>query len=148
MLKPDEIIHTVNRIYNNGETTTLSLKDEKQGFIRVNAAAEKWYIVLNGLFTNVSRVLYLTAGRQSPFIMMYFQLKGTSTFDTNSNLSVTGQVHSLNYLPSFKLNTCIKKNTVEEFFCVKVFPDLLLRHIQEYDENNPLVSFCKRKDPF
>jgi AraC-like DNA-binding protein len=31
---------------------------------------------------------------------------------------------------------------------VKIFPDLLLRHMPDQDENNPLVTFCKRKDPF
>ena len=114
-------------MYCKGETATLRLKDEKEGLIRVNTAAEKWYIVLNGIFCNVSQDLHLTAGRHTPFIMMYFQLKGTSTFATSTNVSVTGQVHSLNYLPAFKFNTCIRKNTVEEFFCVKVFPDLLLQ---------------------
>jgi AraC-like DNA-binding protein len=80
--------------------------------------------------------------------MMYFQLKGTSTFATNTNINVTRQMHSLNYLPAFKFNTVIKRNTVEEFFCVKVFPDLLLQQMQDQDEDNPLVNFCKRKDPF
>jgi AraC-like DNA-binding protein len=144
----DEIIHTVNNMYGKAETASLALNDEKKGLIRVSTTAEKWYIVLNGVFSNVSRDLHFTAGRQTPFIMMYFQLKGTSTFSSSTNVSVTGQMHSLNYLPSFKFNTCIKKNTVEEFFCVKVFPDLLLRQIQDRDENNPLVNFCKRKDPF
>jgi AraC-like DNA-binding protein len=144
----DEIIDTVNGIYGKGETSMLSLKDEKDGLICVNASAEKWYIVLNGLFCNVSQDLHFTAGRNTPFIMMYFQLKGTSTFATNTHVRVTGQTHSLNYLPTFKFNTHIRKNTVEEFFCVKVFPDLLLQHLQDHDENNPLVQFCKRKDPF
>ena len=148
MHNQDEIIHTVNSLYSKGETTALMLKDEKGGLIRVNTAAEKWYIVLNGIFCNVSHDLHFTAGRNTPFIMMYFQLKGTSTFATSTHVSVTGQMHSLNYLPVFKFNTCIKRNTVEEFFCVKVFPDLLLQQLQEHDENNPLVKFCKRKDPF
>jgi len=144
----DEIIHTVNSIYSKGETTRLTCKDEKEGLIRVSTAAEKWFIVLNGSFCNVSHDLHFTAGRPTPFIMMYFQLKGTSTFATSTNVSVAGQMHSLNYLPSFKFNTCIRKNTVEEFFCVKVFPDLLLQQMQDQDDNNPLVNFCKRKDPF
>lgn len=148
MLNQEEIIHTVNSMYSKGETTMLTVNDEKHGLIRVNTAAEKWYTVLNGTFCNVSHDLHFTAGRPTPFIMMYFQLKGTSTFNTNTHVSVTGQMHSLNYLPAFKFNTCIKKNTVEEFFCVKVFPDLLLQQMQDEDENNPLVSFCKRKDPF
>ena len=126
----------------------LLLKDEKEGLISVNAAAEKWYITLNGTFRNVSHDLHFTGGCQIPFIMMYFQLNGTSTFANNTNISVTRQMHSLNYLPSFKLNTCIRKNTVEEFFVVKVFPELLLQHFNGQDENNPLVSFCKRNDPF
>src|SRR6195952_1124073 len=144
----NEIIHTVNNMYSNGETTMLMLKDEKDGLIRVNTAAEKWYVVLNGIFCNVNHDLNFTAGRCSPFIMMYFQLKGTSTFATSTNVSVTGQTHSLNYLPSFKFNTCIRKNTVEEFFCVKVFPDLLLQQLQDGDDANPLVNFCNRKEPF
>jgi AraC-like DNA-binding protein len=144
----DEIVYTVNGIYSKGETRALMLKDEKDGTIRVNSAAEKWYVVLNGTFRNVSRDLHFTAGRPTPFIMMYFQLRGTSTFSTNTNVSVTGQMHSLNYLPAFRFNTCIKKNTVEEFFCVKVLPDLLLRQIQGLDESNPLIDFCKRKAPF
>lgn len=126
----------------------LSINVEKEGLIRVNTAAEKWYIVLNGIFSNVSRDLHFTAGRNTPFIMMYFQLRGTSTFATNTHIRVTGQMHSLNYLPSFRFNTCIRKNTVEEFFCIKVFPALLLKHLHDHDENNPLVHFCKRKDPF
>lgn len=148
MHNADEIINTVNSIYNNRETTTLMLKDGEKGLIRVNAAAEKWYIVLNGTFRNVSHDLHFTGGCQTPFIMMYFQLNGTSTFADNNSISVTGQMHSLNYLPSFKLNTCIKKHTVEEFFVVKIFPDQLLRQMQDQDENNPLVIFCKRKDAF
>jgi len=148
MFNPDQIIHTVNGIYSKGETSMLAIKDEKEGLIRVSTAAEKWFVVLNGIFCNVSHDLHFTAGRSTPFIMMYFQLKGTSTFATSTNVSVTGQMHSLNYLPSFKFNTCIRKNTEEEFFCVKVFPDLLLQQMQDHDENNPLVNFCKRKDPF
>jgi len=148
MLNLDEIIHTVNSMYSKGETTILTLKDDKEGLIRVNTAAEKWFIVLNGIFCNVSQDLHFTAGRNTPFIMMYFQLNGTSTFATGTNVSVTSQMHSLNYLPAFKFNTCIRRNTVEEFFCVKVFPDLLLKQMQGHDENNPLVNFCKRKDPF
>ncbi|HLA57413.1 MAG TPA: AraC family transcriptional regulator [Puia sp.] len=144
----DQIIHTVNSMYSNGETAMLSMKDEKDGLIRVNTSAEKWYIVLNGIFCNVSHDLHFTAGRNTPFIMMYFQLRGTSTFATSTQVSVTGRMHSLNYLPAFRFNSCIKMNTVEEFFCVKVFPDLLLQHLQDTDENNPLVKFCKRKDPF
>jgi AraC-like DNA-binding protein len=144
----DEIIYTVNNIYSSGETNKLALNDEKAGLIRVNAAAEKWYVVLNGIFSNVSHDLHFTAGRPTPFIMMYFQLKGTSTFATSTHISVTSQTHSLNYFPAFRFSTCIKKNTVEEFFCVKVFPELLIRQLQDYDENNPLVHFCKRKDPF
>jgi AraC-like DNA-binding protein len=144
----DEIIHTVNGIYNNGESNSLSLKDENEGSIRVSAAAEKWYIVLNGSFCNVNRDLHFSAGRSTPFIMMYFQLKGVSTFAAQTRVSVNGQMHSLNYLPAFKFNTTVSRNTTEEFFCVKVFPDLLLRHMQDQDENNPLVIFCKRKDPF
>ena len=144
----DQVIHTVNGMYSNGETAMLALKDEKEGLIRVNTAAEKWYIVLNGVFCNVNRDLHFTAGRSTPFIMMYFQLRGTSTFATSTHVSVTDRMHSLNYLPAFRFNTCIKKNTVEEFFCVKVFPDLLLRQMQDQDENNPLVNFCKRKEPF
>lgn len=144
----DEIIHTVNSIYSNGETTMCTFKDGKEGFIRVNTVAEKWYVVLNGIFCNVSHDLHFTAGRYTPFIMMYFQLKGTSTFATSTHVSVTGQKHSLNYLPAFKFNTCIKKNTVEEFFCVKVFPELLLQQIQYHNENNPLINFCKQKEPF
>jgi AraC-like DNA-binding protein len=144
----DEITHTVNGMYSKGETTMLILKDEKGGLIRVNTDAEKWYIVLSGTFCNVSQDLNFSAGRNTPFIMMYFQLKGTSTFATSTHVCVTGQMHSLNYLPAFKFNTCIKRNTVEEFFCVKVFPDLLLQQMQEHDENNPLVNFCKRKGPF
>ena len=96
----DEIIDTVNSMYSNGETGMLTLKDKKDGVIRVNTAAEKWYIVLNGIFSNISRDLHFTAGRNSPFIMMYFQLKGISTFATNTQDSVTSQMHSLNYLPS------------------------------------------------
>ncbi len=148
MLKPDEIMHAVNGMYSKGETTFLSLKDGKEGIIRVRTVAEKWFIVLSGSFCNVSRDLHFTAGRNTPFIMMYFQLKGTSTFATHTNVRVTGRMHSLNYLPSFKFNTCIRKNTEEVFFCVKVFPDLLLQQMQDQDENNPLVQFCKRKDPF
>jgi AraC-like DNA-binding protein len=144
----DEIIHTVNSIYSRKETSMFTLKDDQEGLIRVNATAEKWYIVLNGIFSNVSQDLHFTAGRNTPFIMMYFQLKGTSTFASSTHIRVSGQVHSLNYLPSFQFNTRIRKNTVEEFFCVKVFPDLLLQHLQDQDENNPLVNFCKRKDPF
>ena len=144
----DEIVYTVNNMYSKGETTSLALKDEKEGVIRVKTTAESWYVVLNGIFSNVSQDLNFTAGRQTPFIMMYFQLKGTSTFSTNTNVHVTDQMHSLNYLPAFRFNTRIPKNTVEEFFCVKVFPDLLLRQMQNQDENNPLVNFCKRKDPF
>jgi AraC-like DNA-binding protein len=144
----DEIIHTVNSMYSKAETKMLVLKDEKEGLIRVNTTAEKWYIVLNGIFCNVNQDLHFTAGRETPFIMMYFQLKGTSTFATSTHVRVTGQMHSLNYLPSFRFSTCIRKNTVEEFFCVKVFPDLLLQRIQNHDENSPLADFCKRKDPF
>jgi AraC-like DNA-binding protein len=144
----DEIIHTVNSIYSKAETNKLALKDEKEGLIRVSTAAEKWYVVLNGIFSNLSHDLHFAAGRNTPFIMMYFQLKGTSTFATNTHVRITGQMHSLNYLPSFKFNTHIRKNTVEEFFCVKVFPDLLLLQLRDQDENNPLVKFCKRKDPF
>ena len=69
MLNPDEIIHTVNSIYSKAETTMLTLKDEKNGLIRVNSAAEKWYIVLNGSFCNVSHDLNFTAGRNTPFIL-------------------------------------------------------------------------------
>src|ERR1700757_562368 len=98
----DEIIHTVNGMYSKAETTTLSLNDEREGLIRVNTAAEKWYIVLNGIFSNISQDLHFTAGRNTPFIMMYFQLRGTSTFTTNTHISITGQTHSLNYLPSFR----------------------------------------------
>jgi AraC-like DNA-binding protein len=148
MRNVDEIINTVNSIYNSRETTILVLKDEKEGLIRVRAAAEKWYVVLNGTFRNVSHDLHFTGGCETPFIMMYFQLNGTSTFADNSSISVSGQMHSLNYLPSFKLNTCIRKNTVEEFFVVKIFPDQLLQLMQGQDENNPLISFCKRKDAF
>ena len=144
----DEIIHTVNGIYGNGITAMLTLKDKREGFIRVNAAAEKWYIVLNGMFSNVSQDLHFKAGRQTPFIMMYFQLKGVSTFASNTHISVSGQMHSLNYLPTFRFNTCIKKHTVEEFFCVKIFPDLLLKQLQDQETDNPLVNFCKRSDPF
>jgi AraC-like DNA-binding protein len=126
----------------------LMLKDKKEGFIRVKAVAEKWYIVLNGTFRNVSHDLHFTGGCETPFIMMYFQLKGTSTFVDSNSISVTEQMHSLNYLPLFRLNTCIRKNTVEEFFVVKVFPKLLLQQMHGQDENNPLVTFCKRKDPF
>ena len=144
----DEIVHTVNSMYSNRETRELLHKDEKGGLIRLNTAAEKWYVVLNGIFSNVDRDLHFTAGRNTPFIMMYFQLKGTSTFSTSTHVRVTGQTHSLNYFPVFKFNTCIRKHTVEEFFCVKVFPDLLLQQMQDEDENNPLADFCKRKDPF
>lgn len=144
----DEIINTVNSIYNNRETTILELKDGEEGLIRVRAAAEKWYVVLNGTFRNVSHDLHFTAGCETPFIMMYFQLNGTSTLADNNSVAVTGQMHSLNYLPSFKLNTHIRKNTVEEFFVVKIFPDRLLQQMQDQDENNPLISFCKRKDAF
>ena len=144
----DEIIHTVNGLYSKGETNMLMLKDEKDGFIRVTTAAEKWYVVLNGIFSHVSRDLHFTAGRNTPFIMMYFQLKGRSTFSAATRVHVSGQVHSLNYLPSFRFNTCIRKNTVEEFFCVKIFPDLLLQQMRGEDENYPLANFCKRKDPF
>jgi AraC-like DNA-binding protein len=126
----------------------LMLKDKKEGFIRVKSFAEKWYIVLNGTFRNVNHDLHFTGGCQTPFIMMYFQLKGTSTFEDSNSISITEQMHSLNYLPSFRLNTCIRKNTVEEFFVVKVFPKLLLQQRHGEDENNPLVTFCKRKDPF
>src|SRR6476646_6755199 len=101
----DEIIHTVNSMYSNGVTTKFKLKDEKEGLIRLNTAAEKWYIVLNGFFSNLNQDLHFTAGRQTPFIMMYFQLKGTSTFATNTHVRVSGQMHSLNYLPSFRFNT-------------------------------------------
>src|ERR1700693_3989882 len=101
----DEIINTINGMYSKGETAMLTLKDEKEGLIRVNTVAEKWYIVLNGIYCNVSQDLHITAGRPTPFIMMYFQLKGTSTFATNTHVSVSGQVHSLNYLPSFRFNT-------------------------------------------
>ena len=107
MSNQDEIIHTINGIYSKAETTTLSLNDEKAGLIHVNAAAEKWYVVLNGIFSNVSLDLHFTAGRNTPFIMMYFQLRGTSTFATNTHIRVNDQMHSLNYLSSFKLNTCI-----------------------------------------
>src|SRR6478609_4479878 len=148
MLNLDEIIHTVNGIYSKGETTMFSLKDEKDGLIRVNSAAEKWYTVLTGTFYNVSHDLHFTAGCQRPFIMMYFQLKGTSTFASKTRILVTDRRHSLNYLPSFKFNTCIRKNTVEDFFVVKVFPDLLLQEMQNHDDNNPLVNFCSKKDPF
>ncbi|MES1159132.1 MAG: AraC family transcriptional regulator [Bacteroidota bacterium] len=148
MHQPDEIIHTVNSMYNNGETATLTLRDEKDGLIRVNTAAEKWYIVLNGTFRNVSQDLHFTAGRNTPFIMMYFQLRGTSTFETGTQIGVTPRMHSLNYLPAFRFNTLIRKNTVEEFFCVKIFPDRLLQQMNDPDENNPLVRFCKRRDPF
>src|SRR5689334_8630097 len=103
MRNVDEIINTVNNIYNGRETTMLMLEDEKEGLIRVKAAAEKWYIVLNGTFRNVSHDLHFTGGCQFPFIMMYFQLNGTSTFADRSNISVTKRMHSLNYLPSFKL---------------------------------------------
>src|SRR4051812_24761580 len=113
MLRLDEIIDIVNSMYSKGETTMLMLKDEKDGLIRVNTTAEKWYIVLNGTFCNVSNDLHFTAGRQTPFIMMYFQLKGTSTFATSTHVSVSDRMHSLNYLPEFKFNTCVKKNTVE-----------------------------------
>ncbi|HET7001004.1 MAG TPA: hypothetical protein VFI33_06835, partial [Puia sp.] len=144
----DEIIHTVNGIYSKAETNTLSINDEREGLIRVNTAAEKWYVVLNGIFSNLSQDMHFTAGRNTPFIMMYFQLQGTSTFATNTHVRVAGQKHSLNYLPSFRFNTCIRKNTVEEFFCVKIFPDLLLLHLHDGDEYNPLIRFCKRRDPF
>ena len=144
----DEIIHNVNGIYSRAETNTFSLKDEREGLIQVNTAAEKWYVVLNGIFSNLSQDLHFMAGRSTPFIMMYFQLQGTSTFATNTQIRVTGQRHSLNYLPSFRFNTCIRKNTVEEFFCVKIFPDLLLQHLHDRDENNPLIHFCKRREPF
>jgi AraC-like DNA-binding protein len=144
----DEIIHTVNGIYSKPENSQFTLKDENKGLIRVNAAAAKWYVILNGIFCNISQDLHFMAGRNTPFIMMYFQLKGTSSFVTNTHIRVSGPTHSLNYLPSFKFNTSIRKNTVEEFFCVKVFPDLLLQQMQDQDENNPLVIFCKRKDPF
>jgi AraC-like DNA-binding protein len=148
MFDLDEITHTVNNMYGKAETHLLALTDEKEGQIRVSTAAEKWYIVLNGNFCNVREDLHFTAGRSTPFIMMYFQLKGVSTFATHTQISVTGRMHSLNFLPSFQFNTCIKRNTEEAFFCVKVFPDLLLQQLQEQDENSPLVKFCKRKDPF
>jgi AraC-like DNA-binding protein len=144
----DEIIHTVNTIYSNGQSGMLKIEDDKEGLIRVNSAVQKWHIVLTGSFRNVSRDLHFEAGRSTPFIMMYFQLRGTSTFVTNTNVNVSSRMHSLNYLPAFRFNTCIKKNTEEEYFCVKVFPDLLLRQLQDFDENNPLIDFCKRKDPF
>ena len=144
----DEIIHSVNNMYSKRETTMLSLKDEENGFISLNTTAEKWYTVLNGTISNFSKDLHFTAGRTTPFIMMYFQLKGTSTFATNTHVSVTGQMHSLNYLPAFKFNSRVRKKTVEEFFCVKIFPDLLLQQMKDEDENNPLVSFCRRNDPF
>ncbi len=144
----DEIIHTVNGLYSNGKTDMLNLREEKGGLIRVNTASEKWYTVLSGIFCHVSQDLHFTAGRNTPFIMMYFQLKGTSTFATHTNVSVAGQVHSLNYLPSFRFQTRIPKNTVEEFFCVKVFPHLLLEHLHGDQENSALADFCRRTDPF
>jgi len=135
-------------MYSKAETNTLSLTDEREGVIRVKTSAEKWYVVLNGIFCNISQDLHFTAGRNTPFIMMYFQLQGTSTFAAKNKVHVSNRMHSLNYLPSFRFNTCINKNTIEEFFCVKIFPDLLLQHLHHANEDNPLIHFCKRKDPF
>ena len=72
----DEIIHTVNGIYSNGETSALTLKDENKGLIRVNATAEKWYVVLNGIFCNVSQDLHFTAGRNHAVYHDVFSAEG------------------------------------------------------------------------
>jgi len=139
----DEIIHTVNSIYSKGETTMLTLKDEKRGFIRVNAAAEKMVYSFERHFCNVSHDLHFTAG-STPVYHDVFSAKGHVHICHQYPVSVTGQMHSLNYLPAFKFNTCIREY-VEEFFVWKYSRTCYCGKCSTTMKNNHWLIFANEK---
>jgi AraC-like DNA-binding protein len=148
MVKLDEIESSVNAFYGKTGTNVLLMNLEKNGLIQIQADVEKWYVVLNNRFHNVNRDLQFSVDKPAPFIMMFFQLKGVSTFISGCTTKVASRMHSLNNLPQFTFTSYLQKGAEEEYFCVKIFPELLLQHLGETDKTNPLVVFCKRHQNF
>jgi AraC-like DNA-binding protein len=148
MFTHEEIEYAINNFYRKSENGTVTYKNDIGGFATINSTVGKWYNVLAGRLSNFKRDLHFSVEKNMPVIMMYFQLKGTSTFVSSTKLAVAVQTHSLNYLPEFKLSTTLEKNTEEEYFCIKIFPELLLQHLNEKEQNSPLIKFCERKDFF
>jgi AraC-like DNA-binding protein len=148
MAKLDEIESRVNAFYEKTGTNVLSINLEKNGLVHIQADVEKWYVVLNTKFCNIDRDLQFSVDKPLPFIMMFFQLKGVSTFISGSTTKVASRMHSLNNLPEFKFTSYLERGASEEYFCVKIFPELLLQHLGETNETNPLVEFCKKNQHF
>jgi AraC-like DNA-binding protein len=147
MQQLQDIESSIHHIYATGGHGSVSFFHENDGYISVDSTAEKWYTVLRGRFSNISRDLYFTVERNVSYIMMYFQLRGTSTFISGSEVKVQKQTHSLNYLQEVRFAVNVEKGTEEEYFCVKIFPELLLQHIP-HSEDSPLVKFSGKKEMF
>lgn len=147
MKQLQDIESSIHHIYSTGSQGAVSLANEKDGYIQVCATTGKWYTVLQGKFANVSRDLHFSINRDTSYIMMYFQLKGISSFISDTEIKVQRQTHSLNYLQEVKFAVNVPKKTEEEYFCVKIFPELLLQHIP-HDGDSPLVKFCSKKEMF
>jgi hypothetical protein len=103
MQQLQDIESSIHHIYATGGHGSVSFFHENDGYISVDSTAEKWYTVLRGRFSNISRDLYFTVERNVSYIMMYFQLRGTSTFISGSEVKVQKQTHSLNYLQEVRL---------------------------------------------
>lgn len=148
MLTQNEIEHSIKNLYSMADDGDVLFNDSKFGKVHVAYKPGKWYMVSMGRFSNIASDLSLNITWAGPLIIMYFQLKGFSAFIHRDTITVNEDSHSLNYLTDFICNFRVHKNCEEEYFCIKINPELLLNQLKDTAQDNPLIKFCERKNPF
>lgn len=148
MLSRHDLEYSINNLYKMKNDGMITFNDNALGKVNIQCRLEKWYGITICRFSNMKTELKLGVTLNSPLIIMYFQLKGSGMFVHKSAYPVNEQLHSLNHLTDYTFDFYINEQAEDEYMCIKINPALLLQHLQATDEDNPLVNFCKQKNPF
>jgi AraC-like DNA-binding protein len=148
MLNRHSLEYSITNLYQMKEDDKIVFSNHDLGKVNIVCRLAKWYAVTTCKFSNMTTDLTLGVTLNSPLIMMYFQLKGNAMFESRGTYRVAEQLHSLNHLYDYNFLFHVSQGSEDEYLCIKIDPVLLLEFLKDTGQDNPLVQFCKQKQPF
>jgi AraC-like DNA-binding protein len=121
----EEIQHRVGKAFQANKTDSIYYQQKEIGEVKVDIENLGWYSLIKTDFCSKDKKFLFEFKKPLPFICLFFQIKGGTTFIDQQIFKMPEKHHSLNYLPSLESQYTVDKHMHLQDFSIKINPEAL-----------------------
>jgi AraC-like DNA-binding protein len=125
----------IYRIYNSKTDLNINLLDKSKGMVDIESQHYSGFTIIKSDLQIYENSLHIPVQRETPMLMMHFQLGGGMLFLNDKEYYLPEMHHALDYLPQFKSKVVIEGQKKIQDLVVKINTDFIEKIFSDHSDD-------------